>query len=156
MSRELSSSSWMLDVRCQHGSKMLFSSCVDDVWRFPNRFWDVLALARFSLTYYPLMWRENLETCLLVLILKNYEIYEIGIAFQKFRSFFWLDSIPIACLVVTWSPSTVRPTHCLIFRFVYARIDRPAGTIKFGAFGRIWLLNSVAARIQMVKWPNHP
>lgn len=41
-------------------------------------------------------WRENLETCLLVLILKNYEIYEIGIAFQKFRSFFGLDSIPIA------------------------------------------------------------
>ena len=45
--------------------------------------------------------------------------------------------------------STVRPTHCLIFRFVYARIDRPAGTIKFGALGR-------TAPIQMVKWSNHP
>ena len=60
MSRELSSSSWMLDVRRRHGSKKLFSSCVDDVWRFPNWFWDVLALARFSLTYYPLMfWDLN-------------------------------------------------------------------------------------------------
>ena len=38
-------------------------------------------------------WRENLETCLLVLISKK---NEIGIAFQKFRSLFGLDSIPIA------------------------------------------------------------
>ena len=60
MSRELSSSSWILDVRRRHGSKKVFSSCVDDVWRFPNWFWDVLALARFSLTYYPLMfWDLN-------------------------------------------------------------------------------------------------
>ena len=71
----------------------------------------------------------------------NYDSQELweGVSW----SFFWLDSIPTACLVVTG------PTHCLIFRFVYARIDRPAGTIKFGALGR-------TVPIQMVKWSNHP